>query len=160
MELAFLMCCGSWFHFRGAQVEKARSANVTRCVLGSVSCGADEVDRSRLRPVWSWSMLERYSGACWWRDLKVRTKILKLILSLTGSQWRWMRSLVTGSYFLLLAISRAAVRWTFWRHSGTKLWNIKWFKSHSNIIIQISTTAAIFRQWYNLSCCISISIAS
>ena len=115
IDPAHLICSGNWFQILGPLQEKDLSAKVEHWVRNSTKrCEDNELERSRLTLDCSWSMSDMYWGVWWRMDLKTRTRILKSMRCLIGSQWSSMRSAVTGSYLRFLVTRRAEVRWMFW----------------------------------------------
>ena len=108
---ANLICSGNWFQILGPKQESDLSAKVEHWMRSSQN---DVKTMNWSVAVWHWTVLDMYWGVWWWMDLKTRTRILRSMLSLIGSQWSSMRSAVTGLYLRFLVTRRAEVRWMLW----------------------------------------------
>ena len=90
MDVSFLKSIGSSFHTVGAAWQKHLSPNVTYLVLKTFKRSLSD-DLRFLDGLYSSIRSQRYGGASPFKHLKTSMAILKLILNLTGSQWRCIK---------------------------------------------------------------------
>ena len=105
---------GREFQGLGADRLKAFDPMVVRLADGLKSCMVEEDQRVR-EGVWVWISSVRYDGARLCRILKERSRILKSMQDLVGSQWSCCRAGVMCSAKGVLVMMRAAAFWTSWR---------------------------------------------
>ena len=104
--LALRMSLGRAFQRVGAAAAKALSPQDRRSVLTGCRRLASADLRQRVG-VWRWRRSEREGGARLLRAFKVKSRILKSIRYLTGSQWRSWRTGVWSERWVDVSIRAA-----------------------------------------------------